>query len=153
MDELLAECCRAVRTLVTKSELEFDLKTENELLFHGDETLIRRLIMNLLDNAIKYTPASGEVSVSCQSSGDIYEIKFRNTGEAIPLEARSRVFERFYRTDKARSRVASRNGVGAGLGLSIGKWIAKAHDGRLELLDSDDSETVFVVILPSVTEK
>ncbi len=149
LDELLAECCRAARTLVAKNNLTFELKTDEELLFRGDETLIRRLILNLLDNAIKYTPPNGKISVSGELNNKYYEIKFRNTGEAIPGEAQKQIFERFYRADKARSRVNSENGAGAGLGLSIGRWIAESHDGHLKLLESNAAQTVFVVILPS----
>ncbi|CAN5419927.1 ATP-binding protein [soil metagenome] len=148
LDELLAECGRAVRTLVAKNDLKFDLETENELLFHGDETLIRRLIVNLLDNAIKYTPPNGEISVLCKSANGNYEIRVSNTGEAIPIEAQSQIFERFYRTDKVRSRSNTKNGAGAGLGLSIGRWIAEAHGGSLKLLHSNNLETAFVMILP-----
>ncbi len=104
LDELLNECGRAVRTLVAKNNLKFDSETENELLFRGDETLIRRLIMNLLDNAIKYTSPNGKILVSCKAFAETYEIKVTNTGAAIPLAAQKHIFERFYRTDKARSR-------------------------------------------------
>lgn len=148
LDELLNECCRAVRTLISQNNLKFNLKTENELLFHGDEILIRRLIMILLDNAIKYTAPEGEISVSCKKVNENYEIKFQNTGEQIPDESQTRIFERFYRTDKARSRSNTKNGSGAGLGLSIGHWIAEAHGGHLELLYSNDTETAFNIILP-----
>ncbi len=148
LDELLTECSRAVRTLISQNSLKFNVKTETELLFHGDEILIQRLIMILLDNAIKYTAPEGEISVNCKKANENYEIKFQNTGEQIPKESQTRIFERFYRTDKARSRSNTKNGSGAGLGLSIGHWIAEAHDGRLELLYSNDSETAFNLILP-----
>lgn len=122
LDELLAECGRAVRTLVAKNNLSFNLETENELLFHGDETFIRRLIMNLLDNAIKYASANGEICVACKTVKESYEIIVSNTGEAIPPESQTQIFERFYRTDKARSRLKENEiGTGAGLGLSIGR--------------------------------
>ena len=148
LDELLNECCRAVRTLVSQKNLRFDFKIQNDLLFHGDETLIRRLIMNLLYNAIKYTKINGKIFVSCKNSGENYEIKFENSGEPISIEAKEKIFERFYRSDKVRSRSNTENGSGAGLGLSIEKWIAEAHDGRLEIFRSDKNETVFAVILP-----
>lgn len=104
--------------------------------------------MILLDNAIKYTAPEGEITVSCRKVNENYEIKFQNTGEQIPKESQTRIFEQFYRTDKARSRSNMKNGSGAGLGLSIGYWIAEAHSGRLELLYSKDSETAFNLILP-----
>ena len=148
LDELVNECCRAVRTLISQNDLKFNFQTENELLFFGDETLIRRLIMILLDNAIKYSSANGEIFVNCKKSGENYEITFQNNGEAIPQESQTKIFDRFYRTDKARARSNTENSSGAGLGLSIGKWIAEAHIGNLILVKSDELETIFKIILP-----
>ncbi len=144
---LLTEIYRAARILIAKNNLKFKLKTENELLFNGDETLIRRLNMNLLANPIKYTPPNDEISFWCDSTNENYEIRVCSTGEVIPFEAQTKIFERLYRADKVRSRVNSEKGAGAGPGFSIGRWIAKAHSGNLELIESNRAQTVFVVIL------
>ena len=150
LDELLAECARAVRTLTAEKNLKFDLKTENGLIFHGDEILIRRLTMNLFDNAIKYTPPNGEISVTCYNVKDEYEIQISNSGEIIPPEAQEHIFERFYRTDKARSRTGNdKFGTGAGLGLAIARYITQAHHGLIALQKSDTTETVFLIKFPT----
>jgi signal transduction histidine kinase len=112
--------------------------------------LLRRMIVNLLDNAIKYTPAGGSVSVSWDVQDSQYRICVSDTGEGIPGELQPRIFERFFRADKARSRSES-DGGGAGLGLSISRWIVQAHHGQLELTRSDTHGSTFTFLLPAAT--
>jgi signal transduction histidine kinase len=76
-------------------------------------------------------------------------ITVADTGSGIPVEVQPQIFERFYRVNKARSRSDDSDDVGAGLGLSIARWIAEAHHGRLELLRSDESGSVFVATFPA----
>ena len=149
LDELVNEAARAVRTLVANKNLDFEHQTDENLIISGDEFLIRRLIIILLDNAIKYADKNGTVSLRCDSTDSFYEIAISNTGQEIPEDEKAKIFERFYRADKARSHKDDYElGTGAGLGLSIGTWIAQAHDGKLELLKSDETETVFKIFLP-----
>ncbi len=146
LDEAAAECVRAVRSLAAQRGVA--LKQEDgggEMPMRGDEGLVRRMILNLLDNAVKYTPAGGEVRVRLAREGDGYSIRIDDTGAGVPEEARPHIFERFYRADKARSR----NGGGAGLGLSIVSWIAGAHGGRVTLERSDRRGSTFLITLPS----
>jgi signal transduction histidine kinase len=119
-----------------------------ELLIRADEALLRRMIVNLLDNAIKYTPEGGRVQVSCERAGAEYSVSVADSGSGIPPESQPRVFERFFRVDKARTR-SERDGGGAGLGLAIARWIADAHHGRLVLARSDASGSVFTAYLPA----
>lgn len=148
LDELINESARAVRTLIANKNLDFVHQTDENLILKGDEILIRRLIIILLDNAIKYANVGGSVSIKCIENESNYEIKVSNTGEPIPDIKKAKIFERFYRADKSRSRQGDYElGTGAGLGLSIGTWIAKVHQGNLELLRSDNDKTVFVVHL------
>jgi signal transduction histidine kinase len=118
------------------------------MLLHADEELIRQMAMNLLDNAIKYTPEGGTVTLECKRVGMEYSLSVIDTGPGIPSDAHERVFERFFRLDKARSHTQTER-AGAGLGLSIARWIAEAHQGRLKLLRSDSSGSVFVAYVPS----
>ncbi|HMF54881.1 MAG TPA: ATP-binding protein [Pyrinomonadaceae bacterium] len=149
LDETLGECARAVRSLAARHgvELKYEQK-EDELLFRGDEGLIRRMILNLLDNAIKYTPAEGKICVELARDDAGYAIKITDSGKGIPLEAQPHIFERFYRADKARSRNGDTGGSGAGLGLSIAAWIATEHGGRITLYQSDQHGSTFVIHLP-----
>src|ERR1017187_9557715 len=89
----------------------------------GDAELLRRLVMNLLDNAIRYTPPGGQVSAALEAEDSRFRICIADTGVGIAPDAAPHVFERFYRADTARSRQDG----GFGLGLAIVKWIAESH--------------------------
>jgi signal transduction histidine kinase len=114
----------------------------------GDEGLVRRMILNLLDNAIKYTPTGGEVRVELAREDSGYTIRINDTGAGVPEEARAHIFERFYRADRARSRNGGAGG-GAGLGLSIASWIAEAHGGRVTLERTGERGSIFLITLPT----
>jgi heavy metal sensor kinase len=148
LDELVAECSRSVRTLAAAKQITIRCDSSKEMPIHADEALLRRMIVNLLDNAIKYTPPGGNVSVTWGVQDSQYRIKVSDTGYGIPSELQSRIFERFFRVDKARSR-SENDGGGAGLGLSISRWIVQAHAGQLELTRSDAGGSTFTILLPT----
>lgn len=152
LDETLSDCVRAVRSLAAQHGLELCYQhSAEELPIRGDEGLIRRMILNLLDNAIKYTPRGGKVEVNLKRHNSLYRITITDTGTGIPLESQPHIFERFYRADKARSRNGGTNGNsgGAGLGLSIASWIAEMHGGDLTLDRSDQRGSTFIISLPA----
>jgi signal transduction histidine kinase len=104
------------------------------------------MISNLLDNAIKFTSEGGMVDVRLDRVGASYQITVTDTGCGIPDELQPRIFERFFRADKAR---ASTNGCGgAGLGLAIARSIAELHNGRLTLQHSGAEGSTFCISLP-----
>jgi heavy metal sensor kinase len=148
LDELAAECVHSARTLALAKRITLNLEAAPESPIQADESLLRRMIFNLLDNAIKYTPESGCVTVSCRRTGTEYALSITDTGGGIPADLQPRIFERFFRADKARSR-AENDGGGAGLGLSISRWIAEAHHGRLEVTHSDSTGSTFTAYLPA----
>jgi two-component system, OmpR family, sensor kinase len=148
LDELLSDCARAVRTLAASRELTLRCAVDEEMPFRGDEPLIGRMFVNLLDNAIKHTPKGGAVDVSARRVNSSYVVRLRDTGSGIPPEARDQIFERFFRADRARSRTRPDDRTGAGLGLPIARWIAEAHGGTLELVRSDSTGSTFEVALP-----
>jgi two-component system OmpR family sensor kinase len=150
LDELLNETARAARLLGAKRDIMVELPVLPESLFCGDEDLLRRMISNLLDNAIKFTPAGGKVNVNLQQKNGTYFVSVSDTGPGIPGDAQHRVFERFFRAAKGESRSNGLNGPGAGvgLGLSIAKSIAEAHGGILSLAHSDSNGSTFVAALP-----
>lgn len=149
-DELLRECVKAAALLGSRRGVAIEMEQAEEAPCHGDESLIRQLAMILLDNAVKYTPEGGRVHVALKRHATEYQLTVSDTGPGIPAEAQPRVFERFFRVDKARSRAsAAQGGSGAGLGLAIGYWIAAAHGGRLELTRSGEQGTVFTAFLPA----
>jgi heavy metal sensor kinase len=149
LDELVWECARAAEILGTRNEVMIKVGSLSAGTFKGDEGLLRQMILNLLDNAIKHTPAGGEVQVSLESNESQHQVIVADSGAGIPPEAQAHIFERFYRVDKSRSRAeASEFAGGAGLGLSIAKWIAESHGGRVELKSSDSTGSIFVASFP-----
>ena len=109
----------------------------------ADESLLRRMLGNLLSNALTYTPEGGAVDVAVAVRAGVVSIEVADTGPGIPLEDRHRVFDRFVRLDPARAE------GGAGLGLSIARWIAEAHGGQVELRTSGPQGTVFAATIPA----
>ena len=148
LDELVTECCRSMRTLAAAKQITLSCNAKEEMPIRADEALLRHMIVNLLDNAIKYTPPEGRVSVSGDVQDAQYVITVSDTGHGIPPELQPRIFERFFRADKARSRSES-DGGGAGLGLSISQWIVQAHNGQVELTRSDKDGSTFTVQVPA----
>ena len=148
LDELIAECSRSMKTLAAAKQITLTCNASKELPIEADEALLRRMIVNLLDNAIKYTSPGGSVSVSCDAENSRYVMTVGDTGQGIPLDLQPRIFERFFRADKVRSR-SGNDGGGAGLGLSISEWIVQAHGGKLELTQSDKDGSTFRVYLPA----
>jgi heavy metal sensor kinase len=152
LDESMNECVRSVRSLAAQKDQEIIYQPPaKEIAFRGDEPLIRRMVLNLLHNAIKYTPKDGQVRVGVKDKGNQCEITITDTGHGIPREAQPHVFDRFFRVDKARSRDESLNGSGAGLGLSIAQWAAELHGGNIVLDHSGADGTTFIVSLPKGT--
>lgn len=145
IDEVIAECVRAGRALAAPRAVEVLAEYGGEALFCGDETMIRRLVMNLVDNAVKHTPAGGRVSVSLGREGEQFTITVTDTGIGVPEDIRETLFQRFVRGDSARGRAA---GDGAGLGLAIARWVAEAHGGSLVLETTGASGSRFVATLP-----
>jgi signal transduction histidine kinase len=111
-----------------------------------DRSRIRQLLMNLLTNAIKYTPAGGRVSIDSKSMNGAVVINVRDTGIGIAPGELAHIFDRFWRADPARSRIGER--AGAGLGLAISKWIAEAHGGAITVQSRQKRGTTFTVTLP-----
>ena len=148
LDELLAECIRHVRVLAEKKNVTLDFSSRCEMPLIGDENLLRELFLNLLDNAIKYNQQGGTVSISAEKSDKEYRVFIADSGAGILEDERVKIFERFFRSDKARTRGDKTTGGGAGLGLSIAKWIAEVHHGSLSLKKSDSKGSVFQVELP-----
>jgi len=148
LDEVACEAVTRARSLAASKNITLTSAITSDLPFCGDEALLGRMLLNLLDNAIKYSPPASAVNLSCQREADRYVISVSDNGSGIPSELQPRIFERFFRADKARSRAEGETG-GAGLGLAIARWIADAHHGRLELTRSDSSGSTFTAILPA----
>ncbi|MBC8089961.1 MAG: HAMP domain-containing protein [Phycisphaerae bacterium] len=179
LDEVLADSVRGWRSVASREGVRIELSSaidEAGAPFNGSPSLLDRLFLNLLDNAVKHSPRDGVVRVGISRSGKNYEITIADNGPGIPASAQPHIFERFFRVDAARSRTtsladatdsnadrataalpyrelfdsAARTATvtsGAGLGLAIAKWIAEAHGGTLALHHASALGTEFVVTL------
>jgi heavy metal sensor kinase len=146
LDEIVADTTRAADILARRKGVQLKSRDLRESPYLGDDRLLRQMITNLLDNAIKFTQEGGTVEVRLQRVDGTYEITVADTGCGIPDELHSRVFDRFFRADKAR---AGTNGSGgAGLGLAISRSIAELHEGRLTLQSSGPAGSTFCICLP-----
>jgi heavy metal sensor kinase len=144
LDQIVAECGRAAQVLAAQKDISLKLDAQTPLSLNGDDELLQRMILNLLDNAVKYTPRGGAISIELTKKNGQAFIAVRDSGVGIPAKDLPHVFDRFYRVDKARARAVG----GAGLGLSIARSIAQAHGGTIRV-ESDRSGSSFTVELPS----
>ena len=144
LNDLLAECCRAVHSLSAARRIALDSRSTDDVPIRGDEELVRRMVMNLIDNAIRYTPEGGKVTVALTTGEAGAAIRVSDTGMGIAPDVMPHIFDRFYRADKARSRQDG----GFGLGLAIVKWIAELHNGSVEVTSSPGAGSTFTVTLP-----
>lgn len=129
-------------------DLILDLPDANLPKVLANRGQIKQVVLNLLDNAFKYTPTDGQVRLSARRAGDWVKVAVADTGIGIPQEELGRIFERFYRVDKARSRAQG----GTGLGLSIVKHIVEGHGGKVQVESELNQGSVFSFTVP-VTKK
>jgi heavy metal sensor kinase len=149
LDELTAEIARAGTQIGSARGVTVSVEGGGETPFYADEELLRRLLTNLVDNAIRYSPDGGSVRLSLDCDEQWCRIAISDAGPGIPVDAQAHIFDRFYRAD--RSRTQAQSGDGAGLGLAISRWIAEAHGGSLTLERSSPEGSTFVVKLPVAT--
>jgi signal transduction histidine kinase len=142
VDDVVDECRRAVSVMATERRVVVVSSGASEVPIRADRELLQRLLVNLLQNAVQHTPAGGTVSVDVRLDGSNICIRVIDTGTGIPAADFTRVFDRFVQLDP------SRRSHGAGLGLTIAKWIAEAHRGSLVVESSGPQGTTFCLALP-----
>lgn len=146
--DIVAQAVEVVRPLAKQKDITIDVDVPDGLTVFCDGTQMVHAVRNLVDNAVKYTPEGGNVSVSAGIDGSRLYISVKDTGIGIPQGEVRRIFERFYRVDKARSRQYG----GTGLGLSIVKEIMDAHHGEVTVDTQLGKGSTFTLLLPLTKE-
>jgi heavy metal sensor kinase len=142
IDDVVRQCRRAVDVLASERGITVTSTGPSDIPVRGDEELLHRLVVNLLQNAVQHTRKGGTVSIDVSPNGSRVYVRVKDNGEGIPEADRDRIFDRFVQLDP------SRRAEGTGLGLTIAKWIAEAHDGSLSLEASGPGGSTFCVVLP-----
>jgi signal transduction histidine kinase len=148
LEEIVHDAVRAVASVAEKRGVRVELSRMTQAPIVGDRGLLERLVLNLLDNAIKYSSPESTVEVTMGGTPDAHTVSVVDHGPGIAAEDAERIFERFFRGDVARTRTADSLTDGAGLGLAIARRIAVAHGGRLVLMSSRKGRTEFSMSLP-----
>jgi heavy metal sensor kinase len=152
LNSLLSETAQDARVLCEPKQIALDWKPEENdqgLIVRGDIVRLRELFLNLLENAVRYTPEGGSIALTVRRETEYARIAVSDTGMGIPPEHLPHIFERFYRVDKSRSRAEG----GVGLGLAISGRIAEVHGGRIEVSSEVGKGSTFTVFLPLLSEK
>ncbi len=145
LDTLVLDVLQQMQVL-THNRLNLRLGDIDQVIVCGDQDRLKQVLVNLIGNAIKYTPSGGDVVIGVGKIGDRAQITVSDTGPGIPPEDVPYIFERFYRGEKSRTR--TKDGKGFGLGLSIAYWIVRNHAGQIEVSPNDPHGTTFRVWLP-----
>jgi heavy metal sensor kinase len=149
LGDLVRAAAEQLRPMAERRGLTLSVAEGPAVTLQADEDLLLQLVLNLLDNAVKYTPPGGAVTAGWNANGERAELRVSDTGPGIAEEHRERVFDRFYRVEGARSREEG----GAGLGLSICRWIAEAHGGLIAVESAPGQGATFTVSLPLTTPR
>jgi signal transduction histidine kinase len=149
LEKVIDETVQALQRVAERRQIELTCATDGPMPMRGSAELLRRMLLNLLDNSMKFTNAGGRVRVESHRNGSNYIITVTDTGQGIPIDVQDKVFDRFFRADAVRGRAGNRDTAsGAGLGLPIARWIARAHGGDLRLVRSSPAGSVFEGVLP-----
>jgi len=141
-DDLIEDCRRGVAVLAAQRNITVNATGARDVHVRGDEELLRRLVVNLLQNAVQHSPKDGTVSVDVSPNGSRVYVRVADSGTGIAESDRARIFERFVQLDP------SRRAEGTGLGLPIARWIAEVHQGSLSVESTGPTGSTFCVVLP-----
>lgn len=142
LDEIVNECVSSARVLANDRAVSVAARTPVDVQMQADQSLIRQMILNLVENAVRHTPAGGSVQVAIEANDERAQIAVSDTGPGIPETERERIFERFVRLE------ANASHGGGGLGLPIARWVAQLHRGTLALESTGPAGSRFVAVLP-----
>jgi two-component system OmpR family sensor kinase len=141
--DLIMDVCMNMKVVADKKDVKLQISELEDVRLKGDELKLRRMLLNIVENGIKYSHIGGKVSVSSYVNDGYAKIDVKDDGIGISEEDIKYVFDRFYRADRSRKRES-----GSGLGLSISRWIAEAHKGSLEVKSQPAQGSMFTIKLP-----
>jgi signal transduction histidine kinase len=144
LDTLLFDVIRDLH-LLAGDRVQLKVNEIDQVQVNGDSDRLKQVLVNLISNAIKYTPGEGTVTFELCKVDDRSRLMIRDTGPGIPAEDLPHIFERFYRAEKSRTRSKT---SGFGLGLSIAYWIINVHGGSIEVESQESQGTAFIIWLP-----
>ena len=144
LDTVLLEVFHQMRTLAGE-RISVRVAEIDQVQVTGDRDRLKQVLLNLMSNAVQYTPAGGQVSVALRKDEHEAQVVISDSGPGIPAQDLPHIFERFYRGEKSRKRG---QGSGFGLGLSIAYWIVRSHEGRIEVQSKEGQGTQFTIHLP-----
>jgi len=144
LDLLVGDIGNLFQVLAEQKKISLEMDSIQEAMVLGDKGRLQQLFTNLIDNAIKFTGEGGKIQVAVERDNEAVQVMIKDNGVGIPEEEQEKIFKRFYRVDKSRSKETG----GIGLGLSIAEWIATAHHGRIEVHSELNQGSTFTVHLP-----
>ena len=145
LKEVITGLAANIEVLAQDKGIKFTVDAKDDVDVSGDKVKLRQLFTNILENAVRYTPADGKISVSLLEKESNAVVSISDTGIGIPPEHLPHIFERFYRVDKARARADG----GVGLGLAIAKIIVESHKGKIEVESEVGKGTTFIISIPA----
>jgi signal transduction histidine kinase len=143
--ELVQEAATLLESLAEEKQQNVVVEGNPSITLWGDRLILRQAVINLLDNAVKYSPVGGSIRVDVCFDVDTVAIEIQDSGPGISVEHREKVFERFYRVDEARTRAEG----GTGLGLSIVKWAVLVNAGSIDLVSEPGEGCTFTIRIPA----
>jgi len=143
LKDLIVEVCVDLQIFADKKGIDLSMGELGDVRVKGDELKLRRMLLNIVENGIKYTQTGGKVAVSSVVNDGCVEVNVKDNGAGIAQEDIKYVFDRFYQADRSRRREG-----GSGLGLSISKWIAEAHKGSIRVESQPMNGSLFSIKLP-----
>ncbi len=147
LDAIARDVAGSLGILAEERKQRIVVDADERVLVTVDPSVLREAVINVVDNAIKYSPPGATVSVRVRTNGHAAELTVADEGPGIPQEFRERIFDRFFRVDEGRSRGAG----GAGLGLAIARWAVEVNGGRIAVTNSAGGGAEFSIVLPSRT--
>ena len=142
LSKIIGEACDLFQPVAESKKIEIKQIMEGDTIIQGDKEKIQRVVANLLDNALKYTPDGGEIIVSSEQNQKEVSVSIKDTGIGVSKEELPKIFNRFYRCDQSRSL------QGVGLGLSLAKAIVHVHHGDISVSSSSEEGSLFTFKLP-----